>query len=181
MAHDRAADAAVARSEWRLLSLRLWFDAVVVAEGADRTYLAPRSLRVADRRADIHERVMPSRGFALRPEARVELDGLAIGGGATKDCPAEHAADVRVGETRRLVEREARHCGRRVRPNARQRIEAGYGARQERVRPRDTVQVTRAAVVPEARPLAQHLTERRAGKRAKRREPPQEASVRGKN
>src|SRR6266566_5011301 len=67
MAHDRAADAAVARSEWRLLSLRLSFDALVVAEGADRTHLAPRSLRVADCRADIHERMMPSRGFALRP------------------------------------------------------------------------------------------------------------------
>src|SRR2546428_3888433 len=112
MAHDRAADAAVARSEWRSLSLRLCFDAVVVAEGADRTHLASRSLRAADRRADIHKRVMPSRGFALRPEARVELDGLAIGGGATKDRPAEHPADVRVGETRPLGQREARHGGR---------------------------------------------------------------------
>ena len=40
------------------------------------SHVAPRSLREADRRADVHQRVMPSRRLALGAEARVELERL---------------------------------------------------------------------------------------------------------
>ena len=125
---------------------------------------------------------MPPRSLALRADHAIKLDGLLIGGGVAEHCTAEHASDVRVGESRRLAECEARDRRRRVRADPGKSVESGDGSRQARgVRPRDTMQVPRAAVVAKARPLAENLAEWSAGERSQRREPPEKPPVRGQN
>jgi len=125
---------------------------------------------------------MPSRTLALRADHAIELDGLVIGGGVAEHRAAEHATDVRIGESGRLAESEARDRRRRVRAHPGKSVESGDGSGQARgVRPRATVQVPRAAVVAKAGPLAENLAELSSGERSERREPPEKPPVRGQN
>src|SRR5207249_10447794 len=105
-AQDRAAHATIARGKRRLLAPRQSLVTVVVAVRSERTGIAARAFRKTDRRADVHERVMPPRRFASRAEPRVERDRFAIGGGAAEQRATENAADVRGGQGRRRTERQ---------------------------------------------------------------------------
>ena len=179
MTQNRAAHATIAIDEWRLLAPRRSLATVVVAGSADRTDVAAWAPCETDRRSDVHQRVMPLRRSAFGADLAIELDGLAVGGGAAEHSPTEHAADVRVGEGRRLAERETcdRRC--RVRTNPRKGVESRDGAREaRRVSPCDPVQISRPTVVAEARPFAEHLAERSAGQGPKGRESLQKTPVR---
>src|SRR2546430_2376074 len=132
-------------------------------------------------RPDAHQRVMQSGRLASRADARVELDGIAVGGSATEDRSTENAADIRVGESPCLAERETGNRGRGVRADPGKRVESRNGARQRRVHPCDAVQVSRAPVVPEAGPLPKNVAERCARQRAQGRKARQKPSVRHEN
>src|ERR1700694_4138258 len=108
MAHDRAAHAAIAGSERRLLSLRWFIDAVVLAAGADRTDVASRSLREADRRADVHPSVIASRSVARRPRMarpstrRMFVSAKAVGSSRAKHATADDVYAPTPGSASRL-------------------------------------------------------------------------------
>lgn len=180
--HDRATDTTITRAERGLPRAQPLLGAVVSAHRPDRTNLAARASRNADSRADIHERVMPPCAHPPRAEAPVEIDGFAIGGGPAENGPAEDPPDVRVRERDPLTERETHHRGGVVRTDARERVQRERVVRQPaRVEARDAMQVPRAPVVSESRPLAEHRAERRTRQRPEAGEPREEMPVRGEN
>ena len=182
MTQDRAAHATVTIDEGRPLRPRRSLPTVVDAGAANRTDVAAWAPLKTDRRSDVHQRVMPPRPSAFGADLAIELDGLAVGGGAAEHSPTEHAADVRVGEGRRLAERETRDRRCRVRTNPRKGVESGDGAREaRRVSPCDPVQISRPAVVAEPRPFAECLAKRSAGEGPKGRESLQKTPVRREN
>src|SRR5439155_15402505 len=180
--HDGAAEVPVALHERRLASPWPVLASAEAARRADRALRAARISSDTDRGAEVHERVVPPRRVAPRHEGGVELQRLTLGGGPSEERPTEHAPDVRVRERHRVVVREARHrtCG--VRADAGQRVQLGRGPRKPgRAGTGGAVEITRAPVVAEAGPLAEHVAERRAAERAKGGEPAQESGVRPKH
>src|SRR5207245_8686467 len=136
----------------------------------DRAGRASGGPRYAHRRAEVHERVMPAIGVASRQQRGVEVSSLALTRDAPEQGAPENAADVRVGERHPRAMREAGDGAGRVRAHTGQRVETTDVARQRtRMETRAAPEVARAAVVPEARPGAEHLAERRPRERAERR------------
>ena len=112
---------------------------------------------------------MPEIGVPLGHRARVELDRLLVRPSPSEEVATEHALDIRVRERDPLTEREARDRPRGVRADARQGVELRDRRRQPVCRHAgDPMEIARAAVVPEPRPLAEHRAERCGGQRAER-------------
>jgi hypothetical protein len=119
---------------------------------------------------------MPEIGPACRHRAGIQLDGLLVRPRPSEKEPSKNALDVRVRERDPLAEGEGRDGPRGVRADAGQGIELGHGLGQaSRRHPRDPVQISGAAVVAEARPFAEHGTERRGGQGPERGKAPDES------
>src|SRR2546427_8047008 len=154
------ANAPVARGVTALLPPRglRYGPRAVTAEATQRARSATWPARDAERRADVHEGVMPACRRAARQEVRVERASFALRRDAAHRHAAEHATDVRVREGDRVAVREARDGGGRVGSDARERVEIRCApGRSDRPGASDALQVAGAPVVAEAGPEAEDV------------------------
>ena len=147
----------------------------VPAPRLDRTLAAARIPRPAERRADVHERVRPLAGPIGRDERvgrALELSGRRR---LVEEGPAEHPPDVRVDRPEALTEGERGQRPRRVRADARQRVERREIARHPAAvslddHPGGRPKRERTAVVAQPAPGPQRVGGARLRERSGRRE-----------